>query len=153
MPHPNLVPLRFITSLRTHSRGMSPGTSTVVVFPLTFNVKGIAEVSLEKGDRSVEVVAVLDRHCPAKSKPLHDHGSGWIESNALERCDARVRDGWGRRGRASAVAGFARLASTVLDPGCLYTNDRTLARRRRRNCTALRRLAGRAHQGSAGARL
>ena len=42
MPHPNLVPLKFRTSLRTQSRGMSPGTSTVELFPLTFSVKAMA---------------------------------------------------------------------------------------------------------------
>ena len=38
MPQPNFVPFRFRTSRITHRRGMSPGTSTVVERPLTFNV-------------------------------------------------------------------------------------------------------------------
>ena len=38
MPQPNFVPFRFRTSRITHRRGMSAGTSTVVVFPLTFKV-------------------------------------------------------------------------------------------------------------------
>jgi hypothetical protein len=41
IPHPNFVPLKFRTSLRTQSRGMSSGTSTVLVRPLTFSVKGM----------------------------------------------------------------------------------------------------------------
>ena len=41
MPQPNFVPLRFRTSRITHSRGMSAGTSTVVVLLLTFRVNGI----------------------------------------------------------------------------------------------------------------
>ena len=41
IPQPNLVPLKFRTSLSTQSKGMSAGTSTVEVFPLTFSVKGM----------------------------------------------------------------------------------------------------------------
>src|SRR5262245_6263871 len=35
MPQPYLVPRRFNTSRSTHNSGMSAGTSTVVVLPLT----------------------------------------------------------------------------------------------------------------------
>ena len=41
MPQPNLVPFRLRTSRMTQSSGMSAGTSTVVDFPLTVNVKAI----------------------------------------------------------------------------------------------------------------
>src|SRR5918996_533431 len=48
-PHPNFVPFRFRTSLSTHKRGMSPGTSTGVAFPFTFKVNGIALTLSRKG--------------------------------------------------------------------------------------------------------
>src|SRR5882762_4159702 len=38
IPHPNLVPVRPSTSRRTHSSGMSAGTSTVCASPLTCKV-------------------------------------------------------------------------------------------------------------------
>src|SRR5687768_15569320 len=59
MPQPNLVPFRLRTSLNTHSRGMSPGTSTVVAFPFTVRVNGIALTLRNKG-RSRGTSAVLE---------------------------------------------------------------------------------------------
>src|SRR5687768_11964953 len=59
MPQPNLVPFRLRTSLNTHSRGMSPGTSTVVAFPFTVKVNGIALTLRNKG-RSRGTSAVLE---------------------------------------------------------------------------------------------
>src|SRR5688572_19424050 len=52
IPQPNFVPFKLRTSLMTHKRGVSAGTSTVVVFPFTFRVKGISVNSQQrKGDR------------------------------------------------------------------------------------------------------
>src|SRR5687768_2664334 len=59
MPQPNLVPFRLRTFRRTHSRGMSPGTSTVVAFPFTVKVNGIA-LTLRKKGRSRRTSGVLD---------------------------------------------------------------------------------------------
>src|SRR5688572_29884831 len=68
MPQPNLVPLKLRTSLRTQSRGMSAGTSTIEVFPLTFSVKGMvtpdnSSVNLSKvrENSSTELGGLLDR--------------------------------------------------------------------------------------------
>ena len=44
--------LQFSTSRSTHSSGMSPGTSTVVVFPLTFRCERHSVNSLERKDES-----------------------------------------------------------------------------------------------------
>src|SRR6186997_3690453 len=49
MPQPNLVPFRLRTSRSTHNSGMSPGTSTVVAFPFTVRVNGIALTLSRKG--------------------------------------------------------------------------------------------------------
>ena len=47
---------------------MSAGTSTVVVFPLTFKVKGIALTLRKKGRSTDRATTVLDGDCRAKSK-------------------------------------------------------------------------------------
>src|SRR5688500_2401936 len=67
MPQPNLVPFRLRTSLNTHSRGMSPGTSTVVAFPFTVKVNGIALTLRNKG-RSRGTSAVLEGLCEGKAR-------------------------------------------------------------------------------------
>ena len=49
MPQPNFVPFRSSTSRSTHSSGMSGGTSTVVDFPFTFKVTGMAHTPRGRG--------------------------------------------------------------------------------------------------------
>jgi hypothetical protein len=74
MPHPNLVPFRLRTSLSTHKRGMSPGTSTVVAFPFTFKVNGIALTLSRKGSSPLKGDGLLDGGKASKSKV----GGWWL---------------------------------------------------------------------------
>src|SRR5262245_12421562 len=68
IPHPNLVPLRFRTSRMAHNRGMSPGTSTIVVLPLTVNANAISCAFLREIGGSFAEVLDCDRASESKGR-------------------------------------------------------------------------------------